>query len=102
MGLEVPNAKNATSLLGRILPAPSYNFPMRKALLVIGGLLLLFLGAYSLPDRGIPYTSTKTANLGLFEASARIPKKIELHPLVSWLLVAAGAGLAAAGAYGKK
>ena len=81
---------------------PRYNSVMRKALLLVTGLILFFLGAYSLPERGIPYTSTKTANLGLFEASARIPKKIELHPLVSWLLVAGGAVLIGAGAYGKK
>ena len=74
---------------------------MRKALLFTSGIVLLFLGAYSLPENGIPYTSTKTANLGLFEASARIPKKIEVHPLVSWLFVVVGAGLLGAAAYKK-
>jgi hypothetical protein len=75
---------------------------MRKLLLLLLGLVLLFLGAYSLPLGGIPFSRTHTAKLGPFEASARTPEKIDLPQPVGWMLVLAGSGLLLTGAYLKR
>jgi len=75
---------------------------MLKLLLLLGGLGLLFVGAYSLPEGGFPYSKQHTARLGPFEASARTREKIAIPAPVGWMLVLAGSGLALAGAYTKR
>ena len=75
---------------------------MLKLLLLLGGLFLLFVGAYSLPEEGIPYTRQHTAHIGPFEASARTREKIGIPAPVGWMLVLAGAGLLLTGAYSKR
>lgn len=74
---------------------------MRKFLLLAAGLVLLFLGAYSLPQEGIPYSKIRTAKLGPFEATARTRERIDIPAPIGWILVAAGAGLLLTGAYVK-
>lgn len=74
---------------------------MRKFLLLVLGLCLLFLGAYSLPGAGIPYSKQHTAHLGPFEATARTREKIDIPTPIGWGLVLSGAGLLLAGAYVK-
>jgi hypothetical protein len=75
---------------------------MRKFLLLLAGLVLLFLGAYSLPQGGIPYSKLRTAKLGPFEASARTRERIDIPAPLGWLLVLAGSGLVLAGGYVKR
>ena len=75
---------------------------MKKWFLLPGGLLLLFLGAYSLPMEGIPYTKTHTAKIGPFEASARTNEKINVPAYAGWALVITGVGLAWVGTCGKE
>jgi hypothetical protein len=72
---------------------------MLKFLFLLAGLGLFFLGAYSLPEEGIPYLKLRTAHLGPFEASARTREKIDVPAPVGWVLVLAGTGLLLAGAY---
>lgn len=74
---------------------------MRKFILLLGGLFLLFLGAYSLPMEGIPYSKQRTARIGPFEASARTREKIGIPAPFGWMMVIAGAGLLLTGAYSK-
>jgi hypothetical protein len=74
---------------------------MRKFLLLLIGLGLLFLGAYSLPQEGIPYTKRHTAQLGPFQATARTRERIDIPAPIGWMLVIAGSGLLLAGAYTK-
>jgi hypothetical protein len=74
---------------------------MRKFLLLLSGLFLLFLGAYSLPGEGIPYSKQRTAHIGPFEASARTRERIRIPTPIGWVLVLAGAGLLLTGAYSK-
>jgi hypothetical protein len=74
---------------------------MRKFLLLAAGLVVLFLGAYSLPQEGIPYSKVRTVKLGPFEASARTRERIDIPAPIGWILVAAGAGLLLTGAYVK-
>lgn len=88
--------------MAEILPAAPYNFPMRKSLLLVAGLILFFFGAYSLPERGIPYLKKHEVNFGVVETSFGTRDKVAVHPLVSWLMVAGGVVLIGAGAYGKK
>nr|WP_320133425.1 hypothetical protein [uncultured Holophaga sp.] len=74
---------------------------MRKFLLLLIGLVLLFLGAYALPLEGLPYSKSHTARLGPFEATARTRHKITIPAPVGWGLAVVGAGLVLAGAYRK-
>ncbi|MBP1628042.1 MAG: hypothetical protein H6Q00_2517 [Holophagaceae bacterium] len=74
---------------------------MRKVVLLLLGLFLLFLGAYSLPQECIPYSTRHTARLGPFEASARTREKISVPSPIGWGLVIVGAGLVLVGAYKK-
>jgi hypothetical protein len=74
---------------------------MRKFLLLLAGLVLLFLGAYSLPQEGIPYSKLRTAKLGPFEASARTRERIDIPAPVGWILVVAGSGLLLTAGYMK-
>ena len=75
---------------------------MLKFSLLLCGLLLLFSGAYTLPEEGIPYSRQHVARLGPFEASARTRERIHVPAPIGWGLVALGAGLALAGGYRKK
>lgn len=75
---------------------------MLKFLLLVGGLVLLFAGAYSLPQEGIPYSKQHVARLGPFEATARTREKISVPAPLGWMLTLAGAGLLLTGAYAKK
>ena len=75
---------------------------MLKLLLLLSGLFLLFVGAYSLPEEGVPYMQQHTAHIGPFEASARTREKITIPAPIGWILVLAGAGLSLAGAYSKR
>jgi hypothetical protein len=75
---------------------------MRKFLLLLAGLALFFLGAYSLPQEGIPYSKLRTAKLGPFEASARTRESIHIPAPIGWMLVLAGTGLLLTGAYVKQ
>jgi hypothetical protein len=75
---------------------------MLKLLLLLGGLGLLFVGAYSLPEEGIPYSRQHTARLGPFEATARTRERIGIPAPLGWMLVLAGSGLALAGGYVKR
>ncbi|WP_005037678.1 hypothetical protein [Holophaga foetida] len=74
---------------------------MRKPLMLLLGLFLLFLGAYSLPGEGLPYSRQHTARLGPFEASARSREKIPVPATIGWGLVVVGAGLVLFAAYKK-
>mgnify|MGYP001331342672 CR=1 FL=1 len=75
---------------------------MLKISLLLCGLLLLFAGAYSLPEEGFPYSRRHTARIGPFEASARTRERITIPAPAGWGMVAVGAGLLLAGAYAKK
>ena len=74
---------------------------MLKFCLLLGGLALFFVGAYSLPGEGFPFTRQHTAHLGPFEASARTREKISIPTPIGWVLVLAGAGLLLTGSYTK-
>ena len=75
---------------------------MKKALLLFGGMILFFLGAYSLPEGGIPYMKQRTATLGPLELSGRTREKVDMPAWLSWALLVGGAACAAAGGYAKK
>lgn len=75
---------------------------MLKPILLLGGLSLLFLGAYSLPMEGIPYSKQHVARLGPFEATARTREKIGIPTPIGWGLVLVGTGLLVAAAYTKR
>ncbi len=75
---------------------------MKKALLVFGGLALFFLGAFSLPEGGLPYMKQHTAHLGPLEATARTRERIEMPGWLSGALALGGAAVTVAGAYLKK
>lgn len=74
---------------------------MRKFLFLFSGLILLFLGAYSLPGEGLPYSRRHIARLGPFEATARTRERITVPTPIGWGLVLVGAGLVLYGAYKK-
>ena len=74
---------------------------MFKFLLLLGGLFLLFVGAYALPGEGIPFSKQHTAHIGPFEATARTREKITIPAPIGWVLVLAGTGLLLTGAYSK-
>lgn len=74
---------------------------MKKGILLFVGSLLLFIGAYALPEEGIPYTKEHKTQFGPFEASARTREKIDMSPWLAWTLVLAGVGMSVSAAYGK-
>lgn len=74
---------------------------MKKTLLLLAGVVLLFVGAYSLPEGGVPY-KRKKFDIGIAEITTRQYEKIDMPAWLSWALVLGGAACVAAGGFAKK
>jgi len=69
----------------------------------LGGALLIVVGLVALVLGGIPYGQTRhTASLGDFKLGVTEEKRLVIPPVVSGLMILAGAVLAAAGSRGAR
>jgi hypothetical protein len=66
------------------------------------GIVLIVFGGFLLYFGGIPYVKEHKAELGPFKFQTEEQEIIRVQPVVSVLVLAAGIGLAAAGAAGAK
>lgn len=66
---------------------------MRKIILITLGILLILCGGYMLGKGGIPRTKRHTGHFAGMELSVEEKETMVVSPWISWLVVAAGAGL---------